>query len=148
EDAGRPARRARAVLQGQRDDQLVGVRRRAEARRRGAPVDAPDPARAAVDRGVVSGDPLAPIDRLAPPRRAAAEGAKARWLLLSRFGFEFLGEAAARERPEEVAGLGTLRRAALGAVPVLALDRPSDQGGEPGDAAGDALAVFAAARAG
>ena len=93
-------------------------------------------------------DPLAHVERWARPLRAAASGAKARWLLLSRFGFEFLGAAVARERPEEIAGLGTLRRAQLGNVALLALDRPADQSGEAGDAAGDALAVFAAGRAG
>jgi len=44
-------------------------------------------------------DPLAHFDRWARPLRAAASGAKARWLLLSRFGFEFLGAAVAHEPP-------------------------------------------------
>jgi purine nucleoside phosphorylase len=92
-------------------------------------------------------DPIARIELLARSlREAAAGGPLPRWLLLSRFGVDFLGPALRPTRPAEVDRFGLLRLAALRDVPLFVLDRDPAETGD--DALEDALAVLAAGRAG
>ena len=92
-------------------------------------------------------DPLARVELLARSlRESAGGGPLPRWLVLSRFGVEFLGAAQKSARPTEVERFGLLRPALLRDVPLLVLDRDPAEAGD--DALEDALAVFAAGRAG
>jgi purine nucleoside phosphorylase len=92
-------------------------------------------------------DPLARVELLARSlRECAGGGALPRWLVLSRFGVDFLGAALKPARPTEVERFGLLRPATLRDVPLLVLDRDPAEAGD--DALEDALAIFAAGRAG
>jgi purine nucleoside phosphorylase len=92
-------------------------------------------------------DPLARVELLARSLRdAAGGGAPPHWLLLSRFGVDYLGAALRTTRPTEVDRFGLLRLATLRDVPLLVLDRDPAEAGD--EALEDALAVFAAGRAG